>query len=145
VSGRPAIDRVVEVARRVRADLLGRAHLPRDLAGHCGLASMHLAAALDDPRLLRVGFYMKNEMFCGRRGRYPNRHAWCQLGETIVDVTATQFGRNRAVHVAIAADDDRYVETADSDDAVDDIMSNWRGRELREYAILARRLRRRRA
>jgi len=45
------------------------------------------------------------------------------------------------VHVVI--DDDRYIETADGADAIDDIMTNWRGRELPEYARLARSLRRR--
>lgn len=132
-------------ARRVRAELLARTGVPRDLAGQCGLASMLVADTLGDPRALRVGFYMKQTTFLGRRGRYPHRHAWCQVGGVIVDATATQFGKiHRAVHVVIARDDDRYLETADSRDAVDDIMTNWRGRELPEYARLARRLRRQR-
>lgn len=134
---------VTTVAQRVRASLLARTGLPRDLAGQCGLASMLVADAVGDPGVLRVGFYMKQTTFLGRRGRYPHRHAWCQVGSVIVDATATQFGKtHRAVHVAIASGDDRYLETADSRDAVDDIMANWRGRELPEYARLARRLRR---
>ena len=106
---------------------------------------MLVADAVGDPGVLRVGFYMKQAMFLGRRGRYPHRHAWCQVGDVIVDATATQFGKvHRAVHVVVAGEADCYLETADSRDAVDDIMTNWRGRELPEYARLARRLRRRR-
>lgn len=135
-------DRAIAIAREIRADLLGREGVPRDLAGQCGLASMLVADTIGDPWALRVGFYMKRTTFCGRRGRYPHRHAWCQVGRTIIDATATQFGRDHhAVHVAI--DDARYLETADGRDAIDDIMTNWRGRELPEYARLARRLRRR--
>lgn len=137
------VDDAITIARRIRAELLIRVDVPRDLAGQCGLASMLVAVALDDPWSLRTGFYMKRTTFCGRRGRYPHCHAWCRIGETIVDVTATQFGhRHRAVHVTIADEDDRYVETADGEDAIDDIMVNWRGRELSEYKRLAKKLRR---
>ena len=136
-------DDAITVARGVRAALLARADVPRDLAGQCGLASMLVADALGEPRSLRVGFYMKQTTFCGRRGRYPHHHAWCRIGAAIVDATATQFNRRHpAVHVVVA-DDARYLETADGADAVDDIMANWRGRELPEYARLARSLRRR--
>ncbi len=136
-----AVARAITVARDVRAELLGRAGVKRDLTGHCGLAAMHVAVVLRDPWMLRVGFYMKHETFCGRYGRYPNNHAWCQVGDTIVDPTATQFGRNRAMHVAIAMEDDRYVETASGADAIDTIMRDWRGVELAAYKRLARHLR----
>jgi hypothetical protein len=137
-------DDAIVIARDIRAGLLARTDVPRDLAGQCGLASMLVADALGDPQSLRVGFYLKQTTFCGRRGRYPHRHAWCQVGRTIVDATATQFSdRHRAVHVVIANDDDRYIETADSTDAIDDIMTNWHGRKLPEYVRLARSLRRR--
>lgn len=130
----------IVVARTVRARLLRR-RVPRDLAGQCGLASMLVAAELVDPRVLRTGFYMKRGRFCGRCGRFPRRHAWCQVGDTIVDLTATQFGLRATVYVVRVRADDRYVETADAADAIDDIMDNWRGRELPEYRKLARRLR----
>lgn len=135
----------ITIARDVRAELLRHADVPRDLAGQCGLVSMLVADALGDSRSLRTGFYMKHTTFRGRHGRYPHRHAWCRVGETIVDATATQFNLRRAVHVVIADEDDRYVESADGTDAIDDIMTNWRGRELPEYVRLARRLRRRRS
>jgi hypothetical protein len=137
----PTIARAIEVARMVRDDLLSRRGVSRDLAGQCGIASMLVAVELDDPRVLRTGFYMKRGRFCGRCGRFPHRHAWCQVGDTIVDLTATQFGRHRAVHVVHVLADDCYVETADDADAIDDILDNWRGRELPEYRKLAQRLR----
>lgn len=135
------VSRAISIARDVRGRLLTRRDLPRDLAGQCGLAAMLVAAEIGDPRTLRTGFFMNWTTFCGRRGRYPHRHAWCQVGSTIVDPTATQFGRHRAVHVTRVLADDRYVETADADDAIEDIMDNWRGRDLPEYKRLARRLR----
>jgi hypothetical protein len=135
------VDRAISIAHDVRSQLLGRRDLPRDLAGQCGLAALLVAVELDDPRVLRTGFFMTMGTFCGKRGRYPHRHAWCQIGDTIVDLTASQFGRHRAVHVTGVLADDRYVETADADDAIDDIMDNWLGRDLPEYKRLARRLR----
>lgn len=136
-----AVPQMIAIARAVRSGLLGRRGVPRDLAGQCGLAAMLVAVELADLRVLRTGFYMKISTFCGRRARYPHRHAWCQVDGTIVDPTATQFSRgHRAVHVTRVREDDRYVETADADDAVDDIMTNWHGRELPEYAALARSL-----
>ena len=138
-----ALDHAITIAREVRAGLLSRTDVPRGLAGQCGLASMLVADTLGDPRSLRVGFYLKQTTFCGQRGRYPHRHAWCQVGKTIVDATATQFSpRHRAVHVVITDNNDRYIETADGADAIDDIMTNWRGRELPEYVRLAKSLRR---
>jgi hypothetical protein len=62
----------------------------------------------------------------------------------IVDVTATQFDQsNKAVHVARFDADTRYIETASGGDAIDDIMDNWRGRDLPAYVQLAKGLRRR--
>jgi len=104
---------------------------------------MLVAARLSLPHALRTGFYMRRERLFGRCGRYPHQHAWCRVGAMIVDVTATQFDRgNRAVHVSRCDEDPRYVETASGADAIDDIMVNWRGRELPAYVSLARNLRR---
>ena len=132
------VDRLIAIARDVRERFLGFAVTPRDLAGVCGLASMHVAAAIGDPRVLRTGFYMRTVRFMGRRARLPHQHAWCQIDATIVDPTATQFSRrNRAVHVAQADEDGRYIETADTTDAIDVIMNHWKGRREAEYRRLA--------
>jgi len=140
----PTLEYAIATARAARTELLSRVATPRDLAGQCGLISMLVAVALDDPRSLRAGFYMKFEKFCGRHGRYPNSHAWCQVGRTIVDATATQFStRHRAVHVVSADENDHYVETADGADAIDIIMIDWCGRKIPEYVRLAKNLRRR--
>jgi hypothetical protein len=73
----------------------------------------------------------------------PNRHAWCRTGDTIVDITVTQFGRQcKAIHVTPATDP-RYVEVAARNKAIDDIMDNWRGRESDVYVALALILRKR--
>lgn len=138
------LGRAIAVARHVRAELLGRSpiKLRRDLAGHCGLAAMRVASLLQEPGVLRVGFYMRHETFCGRRGRYPNSHAWCQIDGTIVDPTAKQFGgRHRAVHVVTAAEDDRYIESESGIDAVDTILIDWHCGNLPEYKRLAKALR----
>jgi len=104
---------------------------------------MRIAVALDNPRTLRTGFYMKFETFFGKKGRFPHRHAWCRVGEMIVDCTATQFNQNnRAVHVVRYDEDPRYLETARAGAALDDIMINWRGSESPAFVQLARRLRR---
>ena len=145
------VAQAITVARDVRAALLHDDATPRNLAGECGLASMLMAAALDKPHALRTGFFMKREAYLGKGGaylgkdrRYPYRHAWCRVGATIVDATATQFDRRCwAVHVVRHDEDDRYVETASGADAIDDIMTSWRGRELPAYAKIARALRRR--
>ena len=138
------IDRAATIARDIRSDLLRYEETPRDLSGQCGLAAMLMAAALKNPHALRTGFYMKFETLFGKRGRYPHRHAWCRVGTMIVDVTATQFDQsNKAVHVARFDEDTRYIETASGCDAIDDIMNNWRGRELPAYVQLAKGLRRR--
>lgn len=143
---RMSLDRVehaTALARDIRAELLRLHETPRNLAGECGLAAMLMASALGKPRALRTGFYMKRETFLGKRGRSPHRHAWCRVGPMIIDVTATQFDRrNRAVHVARFDEDARYIETADGGDAIDDIMTNWRGRELPAYVQIAKSLRR---
>lgn len=137
-----ALARAIVAARDIRNDLLRRAGATRDLAGQCGLVSMLLAATLDAPRSLHVGFYMK---LYGRRGRVPLNHAWCQVDGTIVDPTARQFNHShRAVHVTIVGADDHYVETADGKDAIDIIMIDWHGNTLPEYQHLAKRLHRRR-
>lgn len=138
------IDRAATIARDIRDDLLRYQETPRDLAGQCGLAAMLVASALKNPHALRTGFYMKFMTMFGKRGRYPHRHAWCRVGTMIVDVTATQFDQsNKAVHVARFDEDTRYIETASGCDAIDDIMNNWRGRELPAYVQLAKGLRRR--
>lgn len=138
------IDRTTVLARDIRSALLRIDETPRDLAGQCGLAAMLLATTLDDPYALRTGFYMKREKLFGKCGRYPHRHAWCRVGTMIIDVTATQFDRsNKAVHVVHHDEDTRYIETASGTDAIDDIMINWRGRELPPYVQLAKGLRKR--
>lgn len=136
------VERAIIVARDVRAELLNRAGIKRNLTGQCGLAAMHIAAALQAPRVLCVGFYMKHETFCGHYGRYPNGHAWCQIGDTIVDPTATQFGRKRAVHVVLATEDDHYIKTEHGREAINTILRDWCGADLPEYRRLAARLRR---
>jgi len=138
------IDRATTIARDIRTDLLRYDETPRDLAGQCGLAAMLMAMAFKNPHALRTGFYMKFETLFGKRGRYPHCHAWCRVGTMIVDITATQFDQgNKAVHVARFHEDTRYIETASGRDAIDDIMDNWRGRELPAYVQLAKGLRRR--
>lgn len=138
-----SVDRATVIARDIRTELLRVEEKPRDLAGECGLAAMLLASALGNPHALRTGFYMAHETFLGKRGRYPNRHAWCRVGAMIVDATATQFDRsNKAVHVVRFDEDSRYIETASGADAIDDIMTNWCGRELPAYVLLAKKLRR---
>lgn len=137
------IERATTIARDVRTGLLRLDETPRDLAGQCGIVSMLVAVALDNPQVLRTGFYMKFQTYLGRHGRYPHRHAWCRVGTMIVDVTATQFDRgNKAVHVAHFDEDPRYIETASGSDALDDIMDNWRGRKLLAYVQIAKKLRR---
>ena len=137
------IDRAIAVARDVRIGLLRNRDVPRNLAGECGLAAMLVAATLGKPRALRTGFFMRRGSLYGKRGRYPHRHAWCRVGEMIVDATATQFGKScKAVHVARHDEDTRYVETAKGAGAIADIMTNWCGRELPAYVMLARGLRR---
>jgi len=135
------VERAIAVARDIRAELLSRGGVKRDLAGQCALAAMHVAATLKEPGMLRVGFYMKHATFCGRYGRYPNSHAWCQVDDTIVDPTATQFGSSRAVHVAPATEDDRYIETASGMAAIRKILVDWCCGYLPEYKRLARQLR----
>lgn len=138
------LDRAIAAAHDVRAELLrrtGTERVRRDLTGQCGLAAMHVAAVLRRTEILRVGFYLRHETFCGRRGRYPNRHAWCQVDGTIVDPTASQFGRRRAVHVAVAVDDDHYVETEVGAAAIDEILVDWCCGYLPEYKRLAKELR----
>ena len=132
---------VLATARAVRSKLLTRATVERNLAGHCGLASMLIADALGDVDVFRFGFFMRRETFLGKRGRYPNSHAWCQVGETIVDVTATQFGKFSAIHVIAATGTDRYVECANGIQAVDEIMAAWWCDKEPEYQRIYRRLR----
>lgn len=143
VRGIVSVERAIAIARAVRAELLDCSDTKRNLAGHCGLAAMRVASMLQEPRVLRVGFYMKHETFCGRYGRYPYRHAWCQVNDTIVDLTASQFGHNRAVHVVVAMEEDRYRETASGAEALDMIMIYVCGADLPEYKRLAAQLRRR--
>jgi hypothetical protein len=136
------IARAASIARAVRTELLNLAETPRDLAGQCGFASMLVACALGNAQTLRTGFYMQYKRLFGKRGRYPHRHAWCRIGTMIVDATATQFDRgNKAVHLARFDEDTRYIECLSGDEAIDDIMTNWRGSELPAYEQLAKKLR----
>lgn len=135
------IERAKTIARRVRTQLLRDTSLPRDLTGQCGHASMLMAAALKDSYALRTGFYLNFETVLGKRARLPYRHAWCRIGELIMDATATQFSRsNKAVLMVRHHEDTRYVETDSGPDALDDIMTNWRGAELPACMQLAREL-----
>jgi hypothetical protein len=102
---------------------------------------MRIAEGLGDIDVFRVGFFMRRETFLGRRGRYPNPHAWCQIGSSIVDVTATQFGRFPAVYVVPATDTDRYIECSDGAQAIREVMREWLLDRLPEYRQLRRRLR----
>lgn len=136
------LGRTTAIARNVRAELLNYAETPRDLAGQCGLAAMLVASALGNPKVLRTGFFLKREKLFGGYARLPNRHAWCRVGPMLIDVTATQFGRRyKAVHVVRIDEDTRYTETARGEDAIDDIMTHWRGHKLYAYALLAKNLR----
>lgn len=140
-----SLEHVITIARGVRTTLLRlNDETPRNLAGACGLAAMLVAKALNNPYTLRTGFYMKSETFFGKRGRLPYRHAWSRIGMMIVDTTATQFNQNhRAVHVAHCNEDLRYLEIASAREALDDILINWRGRELPAFVQLAKYLRQR--
>lgn len=133
--------RLLETAASVRRELLARESVDRDLAGECALASMRLALALGDVSSFRVGFFMRSRTLYGRRGRYPHSHAWCNVGGTIVDVTATQFGRFPAVYAVAAAESDRYVERADGGQAIAEVMREWLLDRLPEYRKICRQLR----
>ena len=132
---------VLAIARTVRHGLLGRSDAERGLAGKCALASMLIAEAIGDVSAFRVGFFMKREMLHGRQGRYPRSHAWCRVDDTIVDVTATQFGRFPAIYVVAANDTDRYIERADGTQAIDEVMKEWLLDRVAEYRKIRRRLR----
>ena len=132
--------RVITTARSVRDGLLARATADRDLAGECALASMQIAEALGDGALFRLGFFMRSRKLYGRRGRYPHAHAWCRVGATIVDVTATQFGRYPAVYVVAANETDRYIERADGVQAIDTVMKEWLLDRIPEYRALRHKL-----
>jgi len=134
------IARAVAVARDVRADLLARPSFRRDLKGQCALAALHVAVVLRELHALRVGFFMKRGVLYGRCGRFPYGHAWCQVGGTIVDPTATQFGRYRAVHVVAAVDTDHYVETGRGTTAIREILTEWPCEDLPAYEHLAQEL-----
>lgn len=132
---------VIATARSVRVDLLARATADRDLAGECALASMQIAETLGDVDIFRLGFFMRSRKLYGRRGRYPHAHAWCRIGSTIVDATATQFGRYPAVYVVAADETDRYIERADGVQAIDTVMKEWLLHRVPEYRALRHKLR----
>lgn len=128
-------------ARAIRVRLLSRPVVERGLGGQCALASMLLTEAIGDVAVFRTGFFMKTRRLYGRRGRYPHPHAWCQVGKSIIDVTATQFGRFPAIYVVAATDTDRYIERADGAQAIDAVMKEWLLDQVAEYRALRRRLR----
>ena len=132
---------VLSIARSVRNGLLARSDAERGLAGKCALASMLIAEAIGDVSAFRVGFFMKHETLHGRQGRYPRSHAWCRVEDSIVDVTATQFGRFPAIYVVAANDTDRYIERADGTQAIDEVMKEWLLDREAEYRKIRRRLR----
>lgn len=132
---------VLSAARTIRAKLLARTSVERGLGGECALASMLLTEAIGDVAAFRTGFFMQPRSLYGRRWRYPHPHAWCQVGSTIVDVTATQFGRFPAIYVIAAIDTDRYIERADGAQAIDTVMKEWLLDQVAEYRALRRRLR----
>jgi hypothetical protein len=132
---------VLAAARSIRARLLARKNVERGLAGQCALASMLLAEALGDADTFRMGFFMQHCTFLGKRGRYPHSHAWCQIGDAIIDVTATQFGRYPAIYVTAAKESTRYIECANGADAIAHVMTEWGCNKVAEYRNLRRRLR----
>ena len=67
----PIIKHATTVARGVRTTLLRLDETPRNLAGACGLAAMLVAKALNAPRILRTGFYMKSETLFGQARALP--------------------------------------------------------------------------
>lgn len=134
-------DHVLAIARRVRSGLLASSSAERDLAGKCALASMLISEAIGDVSAFRVGFFLRNETLYGRRGRYPRSHAWCRVDRTIVDVTATQFGRFPAIYVVAAEDTDRYIERADGAKAINTVMKEWLLDRTAEYRQLHQKLR----
>jgi hypothetical protein len=81
MSGKNSLDFAIAEAKKIRRNLL-RSTLPSwptDLLEACGLASVLLSIALDDVRTLRF-----------RPG-----HCWNRIGRTIIDITATQFNRDK--------------------------------------------------
>jgi hypothetical protein len=136
------LDRAIAAARAVRTELLrSDPRRPRDLLGQCGLAAIQIAVAIGAPRSLRLGFFMNRTTFMGRRGRYPHVHAWNVVDNTIVDVTATQFGRYPAVHVVPKDDAIDYIETADGAQALREMVRDWLLSETDEYREPLRRFR----
>ena len=133
-------EHVLSIARSVRNGLLARSDAGRGLAGKCALASTLIAEAIGDVAAFRVGF-MKRETLHGRQGRYPRSHAWCRVDGTIVDVTATQFGRFPAIYVVAVHATDRYIERADGTQAIDEVMKEWLLDRVSEYRQIRRRLR----
>lgn len=132
----PAQRDAVRAATKVRAELV-RTKRNGILLGECGWASTLLAIELGDAAVLRTGFFFVQQTLLGKRGRYPNEHAWNVVDGLIIDITATQFGRFRAVHIEDRADSIRYREDTSGWNAVNEIAS-W---GYRQYPRLARRLR----
>ena len=102
---------------------------------------MLLAEAIGDVDAFRMGFFMQRCTFLGKRGRYPHSHAWCRVGDAIVDVTATQFGRYPAIYVVAAGATDQYIECANGAQAVTWVMTEWNCERVPEYRSIRKRLR----
>lgn len=79
------LERAIREARRIRKNLV-RLRGETDLGGDCGLASLLLADAIADVRILRH----TEDTF----GRFCAPHVWTSIDGVIVDITATQFNDN---------------------------------------------------
>lgn len=101
---------LIETAYHVRREIevLTKNHCtgidPDDLCGACGIASWTLDAIykkLGVTSEFVMGRFNKNSRFDD--SRYGN-HCWVQVGEYIVDLTATQFGISETVYIARISD-----------------------------------------
>lgn len=85
MSRKYSLKTAIREARRIRRNLLRiRKWHEMDLAGSCGLASVLLSIALKDFGILRYA-----DLSLG------GGHVWTQVGDTIIDITASQFNSEK--------------------------------------------------
>ena len=130
---------VMQTATAVRreiqrwADALGDDYSidPTTLRGACGIGSHLLLQALEERGILKATFVMGRYYRNGYEDRsewedatLPN-HCWLVIGDTIIDITATQFEEEEELVYVTTTSDDRYKGLHEGEDAVAILLNAW--------------------
>ncbi len=130
---------VIRVATQVRAEIEKWASslgadiweiTPEDLGGCCGIASHMLHNVLKELGI-KSTFVMGHFDFEGDHTYTRTNHCWLAIGDSIIDITATQFMLEKIL--ITSGEDERYYALKTGAKGIKTLLDSWRGQSPTYY------------